>query len=178
MPKTNIFQTNSKNVISTIKSNVVPVRKSRRQRKAINYAEQEKVCHNLVKEAARLDRKNFYAKERLRHSEYLKEVNKAHKNLFKKQKNIMDKKKTETKKTKRLEKSKKKSATYKPKIYHWKDNYERIEDMLTDIKLIHSKGEAHQFDFIIRCLNSNSPFNFTFMSYFVYITSNLIKLKN
>ena len=149
---------------------VMPRRSSRNAGKVIDYNQQEKMLKEQIKEIARLDKKRYYREWREMEKKELREIKEYHKFLLSPDPEPETESESETESEDEPEPEKKLSD------YHWKDNYETITDLYKDIQVLYLKDSKYG-QTIDMCLNNETDFHMAFLSYYVKINMEILKLK-
>lgn len=147
---------------------VSPRRSSRNAGRVIDYNQQEKMLNEQIKEIARLDKKRYYREWREKEKRDLREINEYHKSLLSPDPEPESESETESEEEPEPEKE--------LSDYHWKDNYESITDMYKDVQVLYLK-DARYGQTIDMCLNNESEFHMAFLSYYVKLNIEILKLK-
>lgn len=148
----------------------MPRRSSRNAGRVIDYNQQEKMLNEQIKEIARLDKKRYYREWREKEKKDLREINEYHKFLLSPDPKPEPESETESEEEPEPEPEKELSD------YHWKDNYESITDLYKDVQVLYLKDSRYG-QTIDMCLNNESEFHMAFLSYYVKLNMEILKLK-
>lgn len=149
----------------------MPRRSSRNAGRVIDYNQQEKMLNEQIKEIARLDKKRYYREWREKEKKDLREINEYHKFLLSPDPEPQPESETESETESEMEEPEKELSDY-----HWKDNYETITDLYKDVQKLYLKDSRYG-QTIDMCLNNETDFHMAFLSYYVKLNMEILKLK-